>query len=61
VTQEFDSSSDTFDLTVTAQLLVPAEGDVGTLSVTLAVLDLHEEQQVGTKIEAPNQCKSRES
>lgn len=48
VTQQFNSSSDTFDLTVTAQFLVPAEGDVGTLSVTLAVLDLHEQQQVGT-------------
>jgi hypothetical protein len=48
VSQAFNSSSDTFDLTVTAQFVVPAGGDSGTLSLTLAMLELHREKQVRT-------------
>jgi hypothetical protein len=46
VSQQFNSSSNTFDLTVTAQFVVPAGGDNGTLSVTLATLELQKRREV---------------
>lgn len=47
VSQQLNSSANAFDLTVTAQFVVPAAGDNGTLSVTLAALELRRKQQVG--------------
>lgn len=46
VSQQFNSSSNTFDLTVTAQFVVPAGGDNGTLSLTLAALELQTRREV---------------
>jgi hypothetical protein len=40
------SSSGTFLLTVTAQLLVPEDGDCGMLSAALPALGLKQQQQV---------------
>jgi hypothetical protein len=51
VSQQFNSSASTFDLTVTTQFVVPAAGDNGTLSVTLAALELRRKQQVNNNMQ----------
>jgi hypothetical protein len=47
VSQQYNSRNHTFDLTITAQFVVPPKGDSGNVTLTLAELDVQHEQQVG--------------